>query len=80
MIDVSDLKQALAGQKLESLGILASGIAHDFNNFLGGILAGSELLLSGVDDASPARKELEKIKVTALRASEIVRQLMVYGW
>jgi PAS domain S-box-containing protein len=79
VIDITDIKQALAGQKLESLGILASGIAHDFNNFLGGILASLELLLSDVDYASPVRKELENIKLTAVRASEIVGQLMVYA-
>ncbi len=79
LIDITDLKQALAGQKLESLGVLASGIAHDFNNLLSGILACSELLLSDVDEASQARIELEKIKAIAIRASEIVRQLMVYA-
>jgi PAS domain S-box-containing protein len=79
LLDITDLKQALAAQKLESLGVLASGVAHDFNNLLGGILAGSELLLSDVDDDSPVRKGLEKINLTALRASEIVRQLMIYA-
>ena len=54
-IDITDLKRALAGQKLESLGVLASGIAHDFNKLLGGILAGSELLLSDVEDVSLVR-------------------------
>jgi len=77
--DVTLLKQALANQKLESLGVLASGIAHDFNNLLGSILAGSELLLSDPAAAAPAREELEKIKLIAIRASEIVRQLMVYA-
>ena len=79
VIDITELKQALAGQKLESLGVLASGVAHDFNNLLGGILAGSELLLTDLDDASPIRNGLETINLTALRASEIVRQLMVYA-
>jgi PAS domain S-box-containing protein len=79
VIDITEMKQTLAGQKLESLGVLASGIAHDFNNLLGGILASSELLLSDVDDASPVRKELGEIRLTAMRASEIVRQLMVYA-
>jgi PAS domain S-box-containing protein len=78
-VDITDLKQALAGQKLESLGVLATGIAHDFNNLLGGVLAGSELLLSEIGDRSPIRNELERIRLTALRGSEIVQQLMVYA-
>jgi len=79
LIDITELKQALANQKLESLGVLASGIAHDFNNLLGSILAGVELLLSDLPGASSARSGLEKIKGIAMRASEIVRQLMVYA-
>ena len=83
LIDISDLKksqaEALANQKLESLGVLAGGIAHDFNNLLGSILANLELQLSDLPDASPAEKGLETIKAIATRASEIVRQLMVYA-
>ena len=46
-IDITELKrtqeEALARQKLESLGVLAGGIAHDFNNLLGSILMEAEL-------------------------------------
>jgi len=83
LIDITDLKksqaEALANQKLESLGVLAGGIAHDFNNLLGSILANLELQLSDLSDVSPAEKGLETIKAIATRASEIVRQLMVYA-
>ena len=83
LVDVSDLKrsneEALARQKLESLGVLAGGIAHDFNNLLGSILADSELLLAELPETSPARESVERIEAVALRASEIVRQLMVYA-
>ena len=79
--DISELKrtaeEALARQKLECVGTLASGIAHDFNNLLGGIMATSELLLSNGD--SGVCEGLETIKTVAARGAEIVRQLMIYA-
>ena len=48
-VDITEIKrgqeEAIANQKLESVGQLASGIAHDFNNLLGGILATAEWAL-----------------------------------
>jgi PAS domain S-box-containing protein len=81
-IDITDLKrtqeQAVATQKLESLGVLAGGIAHDFNNLLGGIVTTSELVLEDLPAAGAAHDGVENIRVVALRAAEIVRQLMAY--
>ena len=82
-IDTTDFKrtqeEALAGQKLESLGVLAGGIAHDFNNLLGGILAQAELAEKELATGSPPGPELETIKNVAIRAGEMVRELMVYS-
>jgi PAS domain S-box-containing protein len=82
-LDMTELKrnqeEAVARQKLESLGVLASGIAHDFNNSLGGILASAEMLMLDLDESSPYWEELERIKNVAIHGSEIVRQLMVYA-
>jgi two-component system cell cycle sensor histidine kinase/response regulator CckA len=81
-IDITDLKrtqeQVLATQKLESLGVLAGGIAHDFNNLLGGIVTTSELVLEDLPPCGAAHDGVENIRVVALRAAEIVRQLMAY--
>ena len=81
--DITDLKNvqeaSLARQKLESLGVLAGGIAHDFNNLLGSIHANAEIAeVEGVA-GSFAAEEIHAIKTISIRASEIVRQLMIYA-
>jgi PAS domain S-box-containing protein len=82
-IDITDFRrtqeEALAKQNLESLGVLAGGIAHDFNNVLGGIHAQAELIEIDLDVGSAPRDEIQKIKASTIRASEIVRELMVYA-
>jgi PAS domain S-box-containing protein len=81
--DITEIKRAEQRlrdtQKLETLGVLASGIAHDFNNMLGGILAQSELALAEVPPDSPVAEGINTIKAVALRAAEIVRQLLAYA-
>jgi len=82
-VDTTDFKrtqeEAIARQKLESLGVLAAGIAHDFNNLLGSILAEAELAESELDAGSSSAQEIQAIKDVATRAGEIVRELMVYA-
>ena len=82
-IDITDFKrtqeEALARQKLESLGVLAGGIAHDFNNLLGSILSQAELAEEELAAGSVPGQELQLIKNVAIRAGEMVRELMVYS-
>ncbi len=81
--DITELKRTqeagLARQKLESVGVLAGGIAHDFNNLLGGILAQAELGESDLSVGSSPTDELQRIKESAIRGAEIVRQLMIFS-
>ncbi len=81
--DITDFKNAqelaLSRQKLESLGVLAAGIAHDFNNLLGSIHAEAELAEAELAEGSGSDKEIQAIKKISIRASEIVRQLMIYS-
>jgi len=66
-------------QKLESVGALAAGIAHDFNNLLGSILADTELAMSDLAAGAQPVEEIHNIRTVAIRAAEIVRQLMIYA-
>jgi PAS domain S-box-containing protein len=81
-IDITDVKRtleaAVAMQKLETVGQLASGIAHDFNNLLGSILASAEVGLDG-SAGSSAEEELLRIRTAAIRGAEMVSQLMIYS-
>lgn len=82
-IDITDLRraqeEAMARQKLESLGVLAGGIAHDFNNLLGSILMNTELVLSQLPIESPVCDDVATIRTVATRAAEIVTQMMAYA-
>ena len=82
-IDTTNIKrsqeEALAKQKLETVGQLARGIAHDFNNLLGGILATAEVGLTSRAEGSHPDEELLTIRTAAIRGGEIVRQLLTYG-
>ena len=81
--DITDSRraqeEAMAAQKLETVGTLANGIAHDFNNLLGAVLAQAELALDDVATGSCPEDSLKAIRDIAVRGSEIVRQLMIYA-
>ena len=70
------LRQA---QKMEAIGQLAGGVAHDFNNILQAIMGNLDLVLADVDPASPFHDELLAARQGAVRAAEVVRQLLAFG-
>ncbi|MFW6332674.1 MAG: response regulator [Thermodesulfobacteriota bacterium] len=88
--DISERKQAEADrrqmenriqtlQRMESLMVMAGGIAHDFNNILMVVIGNMEI---GMDDPglSPqALKNLMESKNAALRAADLVKQMLAYS-
>ena len=81
--DVTELKKMEAhfhqAQKMESIGTLAGGIAHDFNNILFPILGYSDMLLADIPEDSPFRDGLNGIHTSALRAKDLVRQILTFA-
>jgi PAS domain S-box-containing protein len=71
--------QLRQSQKMESVGSLAGGIAHDFNNILFPIVGHTEMLLEDVSADSPFRDGLNQIYAGALRASELVKQILTFS-
>jgi len=72
-------RQLLQAQKMESIGVLASGIAHDFNNLLSGILGYTALILQQVPKDSSVYNFAKIIETSALRASDLTKQLLFFG-
>jgi PAS domain S-box-containing protein len=68
------LRQA---QKMDSIGKLAGGIAHDFNNLMTAVLGYSDLLLR--DAVGPDRDKVDAIRDSAVRASDLTRQLLAFS-
>jgi PAS domain S-box-containing protein len=68
------LRQA---QKMEAIGKLAGGIAHDFNNLMTAVMGYSDLLLRDAVDGD--RERVEAIRDSAVRASDLTRQLLAFS-
>jgi len=71
--------QFLHAQKMEAVGRLAGGIAHDFNNLLTVISGNTELAMMSVDVNDPLQDELKQVQEAAIRASDLIRQLLAFG-
>jgi len=66
-------------QKMEAIGTLAGGIAHDFNNILFPILGFSEMIMHDLPDKSPVKHQLQAILDGALRAKDLVQQILTFS-
>ena len=71
--------QLLQAQKMEAIGTLAGGIAHDFNNLLQAINGYTQLLLMKKEEDAPDFHKLKAIQDAGFRASELVRQLLLFS-
>ncbi len=79
MTIITERKQVVAAQKLESLGVMAGGVAHDFNNLLVGILGQTSLALHKLSADNAARSHIEKAMLAGNRAASIAKQLLAYS-
>jgi PAS domain S-box-containing protein len=66
-------------QRLESMGAMARGVAHDFNQLLTPILGQASAGLAEVDERSPLRDRLERIRQAAEYAAALVQQMLTYA-
>jgi signal transduction histidine kinase/CheY-like chemotaxis protein len=72
-------QQLQHAQKLEAVGRLAGGVAHDFNNILTAIAGYSELALQQLAPNHPVRGDIDEVRRSARRASELTRQLLAFS-
>jgi two-component system cell cycle sensor histidine kinase/response regulator CckA len=83
LIDVSEQKalelKFAQSQKMQAVGQLAGGVAHDFNNLLTVIIGNSEFLLMRHQAGDPSFKEINEIHQNALRAAQLVGQLLAFS-
>ena len=82
MMDVTEKKrmeeEIFRAQRMDTLGSIAGGVAHDLNNMLTPILASTEILAEspGGSDSKPL---VDIIKTSALRGTELVRQILLFA-
>lgn len=71
--------QLSQSRKMEAIGTLAGGIAHDFNNILYPIIGYTEMAIADLPKGSPIRSNLKSVFKGALRAKELIRQILTFS-
>jgi two-component system NtrC family sensor kinase len=71
--------EAIRGEKLASVGLLAAGIAHELNNPLTGILTFSHLVRENFPDDSPDAQDLDLVIKETKRCATIIRRLLDFA-
>ncbi|MEP7117996.1 MAG: ATP-binding protein, partial [Acidobacteriota bacterium] len=75
----ADKERRQHAEKLQAVGRLAGGVAHDFNNLMARVVGHAELGEASLGPDAPARENLARVKVAALRAAELTRQLLAFS-
>ncbi len=86
LVEVDDVSERLhleekviEAARLEAIGRLAGGLAHDLNNLLTVIRGSATLAKLDLEPASSATARLAAIERSALKAEELIRQLLAFG-
>jgi PAS domain S-box-containing protein len=71
--------QLFQSQKMEAIGAVVGGVAHDFNNLMTAIQISTDLAMMRIDDSHDLYREFKEIRNSALRASGLIRQLLLFS-
>lgn len=71
--------ETLRGERLASVGLLASGVAHELNNPLTGILTFSHLLRQKIPDDSPDAEDMDLVIRETKRCAAIIKRLLDFA-
>jgi len=66
-------------EKLSSIGLLAAGVAHQVNTPLTGMSSYTQMLLGMLPETDPKRALLQKVRLQAERATNIVNNLLNFS-